>query len=200
MGYSIVGIIEDGCWRVAEFCNDIKDLQAFYKKCFEPFIKNKKIIKQNICRCKFVGTKEALVFTEESVIGVIGSSVIGEIAKLEDGKELELIDARKMLDDEVMCDIGYIFNFDSNTLTCYHNGKRFMFGRFEFSEINNAKKFRKVEAAYEMSQADNEKELDEIGLKGSVEAARKLAIALGMDPEEGVRKFLEGVNGARNKE
>lgn len=197
MGYSIVGIIKDGSWKVAEFCSRIGEPKDFYIACFEPFIKNIKIINQNICRCKFVGTLEDWLFAGTKAVGC---GVIEKIIKLEDGSELELADARKLLDNELMCDMGYIINLDSNTLTCYHSGKRFVFGRFEFDEINNAKKFRKVEAAYEMSQADNEKEIDQIALNGLVESIRKMAIHAGRDPEEDVRKFLDGVNEARNNE
>lgn len=189
MSYSIVGIIKDGCWKVAEFCVGINNPKSFYAKCFAPVIKNKKIINQNICRCKFVRTLDNWLFAEAKTVG---SGVIEEIIKLEDGGELELADARKLLDDEHMCDIGYILNFDSNTLTCYHNGKRFMFGRFGFDEIDSAKKFRKVEAAYEMSIADNQNEIREINIKGIADSFRKMGATIdGADPDEAARQFME---------
>ena len=183
-GFTFIGIIAGNRWRVTE--------QDFYSETIDdtlelimgPLTKKLDAIKKGVKRCQFTSDVNQLSAGEKG----FGRWILSKIVDLPEDATLYLSDNHDALSSEAYCDRAFIINLDSDTLSCYHRGKKFMFGRYD---LNNLPDADQIAADYEMSVADAGFEAWKLTAMFMETAIRRKHAEDGTDPEPEIKQFWE---------
>lgn len=144
--HMLLGVIDCGEWRVAQnftsFEKEPEDsgtrLISILKNCSTD-------IYNNLYHCMFIATDEEDIpeSIEEypTLSSLMGIDILTEIAYCEKYDSIPLIDSRSFFQDECECEYAFIIDYDTNKLTCYICGNRFVFGEYDLNELPETNTF-----------------------------------------------------------
>ena len=113
---------------------------------------------------------------------------LDNVAELEEGETLYLLDRHETLEDELYCERAFVVNLDSNTLSCYHHGNHFLFGRYNLDALPDVDE---LASAYEMSMANAGFERIKIAYKFMENVIRQKHGKNVTDAEQEIKQFWE---------
>ena len=186
----IIGVIDGGDWRVAQYCNSFEDEPEYQGKLLLDCLKtNLTNIYENLSHCRFVakyGDDTAATEEYPTFDSSLGVDVFDEIIACDKYDTVWLCDSRSFLDDELSCGFAFIINYDTGKLTCYHHGRKFLFGEYD---LENLPVIDMLIADYEASIALHKKETQRIAYAPMIDLIRERAVENGLDPDEEERNF-----------
>lgn len=197
-----IGVIDEGDWRIAQYCNfwteNGPDVQY---EIIKGQLADAEAIRENLSHCKFITTyenkTEAMEKEYPSLVPWCGADVLDMISDCGKYETIGLCDSRVFLDDEISCEYAFVINFDTWILTCYHNGKRFMFGEYDIDNLPDTKQF--------MNDLRNSKKIHKLEIQKviftpTVNLLRKNAISQGKDPDAVEKSFWEMISSAPDED
>lgn len=186
----LIGVIDGGDWRVAQYCNSLEDEPEYQGKLLLDCLNaNLTEIYENLSHCRFIAkygdnietTKEHPNF--DSLLGV---DIFNEIIACDKYDTVWLCDSRSFLDDELYCEFAFVINYDIEKLSCYHHGRRFLFGEYNLEQLPT---IEVLLADYEASIVQHQKEVKKIVYAPMAEMIRKRAVESGLNPDEEEQEF-----------
>ena len=189
----LLGVIDCGEWRVAQRYTSFEDEPDYSGFSLISILNDCSThIYNNLFHCKFIATGYEDISESEkeypTLSSTMGIEILTEIEQCDKYDTIPLIDNRHFWEDEFNCTYAFIVNYDTNKLTCYLYGNKFVFGEYDLNNLPSEDAFL---ADLKQTKKENIDEIVQICCKPMLLFLRETAIAAGNDPDDASKKYMD---------